>query len=121
MQDKDIVSVSDHAVYYSVENKMFHFDFLGSLKKTCFLESSSCDMQINIKNYCHKLLEYTCNRFGDVFITENTTIGLKEMNLCEVKVFVPMLQDMNFGFKNLFINKKRINTSEICTYVHPFP
>lgn len=120
MHPKDVNTVADHAIYYSVEKRSHNFDFL---EKTEIIDFEvECDYSIDIDTYYSELLEFTNKKFGNFYIVENTPIGLKEIGLCEVKVFVPGMQDMNFGYENQYINHRRIqvpNYQEIT--IHPFP
>lgn len=80
------------------------------------------DYSIELDSYYSDLLEFTNKLFGNFYIVDNTPKGLKEIGLCEVKVFVPGMQDMNFGYANQYINHQRIHldgNQEVP--IHPFP
>lgn len=120
MRPQDITTVADHAIYYSVEERSQNFDFLKDAEIIDFGVES--DYSIDVDTYYSILLEFTNKKFGNFYIVENTPIGLKEIGLCEVKVFVPGMQDMNFGYENQYINHRRVRVSnhrEIS--IHPFP
>ncbi len=120
MRPQDVTTVADHAIYYSVEDRSQNFDFLREAEIIDFEVES--DYSIDIDTYYSVLLEFTNQKFGNFYIVENTPIGLKEIGLCEVKVFAPGMQDMNFGYENLYINYRRIQVSNYQEIpIHPFP
>lgn len=120
MKEENILTVSDHAIYYSIEDRIHNFDFLKYAEKISY--KRELDYELDQEKYCKKLLQYTENLFGKIIIVDNTPIGIKEIGLSEVKVFVPNMQDMSFGYENQFINKKRINVGiNKKRPPHPFP
>jgi len=120
MRPQDVTTVADHAIYYSVEERSQNFDFL---KEAEMIEHRvESDYSIDIDTYYSELLEFTNKQFGNFYIIENTPVGLKEIGLCEVKVFAPGMQDMNFGYENQYINHRRIHVpSHQEIPIHPFP
>lgn len=120
MLPQDVTTVADHAIYYSVEERCQNFNFLKEAEIIDFDVES--DYSIDIDAYYSELLEFTNKKFGNFYIVENTPIGLKEIGLCEVKVFAPGMQDMNFGYENQYINHRRIQVSNYSEIpIHPFP
>ena len=120
MRPQDITTVADHAIYYSIEERSQNFDFLKDAEIIDFVVES--DYSIDVDTYYSVLLEFTNKKFGNFYIVENTPIGLKEIGLCEVKVFVPGMQDMNFGYENQYINHRRVRVSNHRDIpIHPFP
>lgn len=120
MRPQDITTVADHAIYYSIEERSQNFDFLKDAEIIDFVVES--DYSIDVDTYYSVLLEFTNKKFGNFYIVENTPIGLKEIGLCEVKVFVPGMQDMNFGYENQYINHRRVRVSNHREIpIHPFP
>lgn len=120
MNSQDVISVADHSIYYSVEEGSHHFDFLNEAESIDFKMEN--DDITDIDNYYLELLEFTNEHFGDFYIVDNTPIGLIEMNLCEVKVFVPAMQEMYFGYDNQYINHRRVQLPKNKEpKIHPFP
>lgn len=120
MGPQDIITVADHAIYYSVEERRQNFDFLREAETIDFEAES--DYSVDIDTYYLVLLEFINKKFGNFYIVENTPIGLKEIGLCEVKIFAPGMQDMNFGYENQYINHRRIQISNHREFaIHPFP
>ncbi len=120
MRPQDITTVADHAIYYSIEERSQNFDFLKDAEIIDFVVES--DYSIDVDTYYSVLLEFTNKKFGNFYIVENTPIGLKEIGLCEVKVFVLGMQDMNFGYENQYINHRRVRVSNHREIpIHPFP
>lgn len=117
---KDIKTVADHAIYYSIEDRYDCFKFLEKSEIIDFVNLD--DYEINMREYYYLLLEYTNNKFGNIYISDNTPIGLREIGLFEIKVFVPGMQDMSFGYTNQYINKRRICIDDNKNIlIHPFP
>lgn len=120
MQAQDVKTVADHAIYYSIEDRSIQFNFLKGVEVIDFEVKD--DYSIELDSYYSDLLEFTNKLFGNFYIVDNTPKGLKEIGLCEVKVFVPGMQDMNFGYANQYINHQRIHldgNQEVP--IHPFP
>ena len=112
--------MADHAIYYSIEDRSIQFNFLKGVEVIDF--EIKDDYSIELDSYYSDLLEFTNKLFGNFYIVDNTPKGLKEIGLCEVKVFVPGMQDMNFGYANQYINHQRIHldgNQEVP--IHPFP
>lgn len=120
MLKRNVETVADHAVYYSIEDRSAQFDFLKSAEIIDFENRE--DYSLELRSYYSALLEFTNKMFGNFYIVDNTPIGLKEIGLYEVKVFVPGMQDMNFGYANQCINHRRIRMEAYQEVpIHPFP
>lgn len=119
MKPEDIVTVADHPIYYASDRSKEYFSFLSKVETKNFSENQ--EEKIILNHHYTELVSRLSKRFNNIYITRNTPIGVEELGLEEVKIFIPGMHDMYFGYDNQIVNLERLGRETDELYIHPFP
>ncbi|MCY8499912.1 TOMM precursor leader peptide-binding protein [Bacillus atrophaeus] len=141
VQDSGKVQVmNDHVLLYSHPAAYERLSFLFSKEKVedidkCYKSWYESEPDDNFTNEVVKLMNKIKGIFGDIFIVNQTSLELDELNLNGVKVLVEGMLTMSFGHQYRRINLKRLRDAvkfletnmtiksekDVNPYPHPFP
>ena len=117
MKEKDVRTVNDHPLYYSIEERKSKFDFLKKVSQKNLKPDK--EEKIQLVDYFENLIKYVRQNYGNIYIVKTTNNIASYFNLECVKVFLEEGNEMYFGYENQNLNFKNFNSKTLD--IHPFP